>query len=204
MKRWASTPLVLIALAAIITGVVANALKDMRNVEYFLLYFGGSVVIVALMFWRIHLLRLVLYVVSTAVSGVDRWAAGATERTKAKIDLINSSGVIFFTKGDSVANLNLAMLYVRNNEQTSNLKVIHLYEREEDIPENLAVDVALLDRVYPEINIELVKRRGRFGPEMIEKLSQEFNIPKNYMFIGAPGERFPHELSALGGVRLII
>jgi hypothetical protein len=159
---------------------------------------------VALMFWRIHLLRLVLYVVRTAVSGVDRWAARTTARTEEKISQINSMGVIFFTKGDSVANLNLAMLYVLENEQTNNLKVVHLFEREEDIPPNLAHDVALLDKVYPDINVELVQRRGRFGPEIIEELSREFGIPKNYMFIGAPGERFPHELSALGGVRLII
>jgi hypothetical protein len=29
-------------------------------------------------------------------------------------------------------------------------------------------------------------------------------VPKNYMFIGAPGQDFPHNLSELGGVRLII
>jgi amino acid transporter len=200
----ASVPLVVIALAATITGVVANTLKDPRNVQYFLLYFSSTVIIVAIMFWRTHLLRLLLFLVNSIVSRIDKWAEGMTRRTEEKIDQINSVGIIFFTKGDSVANLNLAMLYVRANELTNNLKVVHLYNHEEDIPPNLATDLALLDKVYPDLNIELVKRKGRFTPETIEVLSEEFNIPKNYMFIGAPGERFPHELADLGGVRLII
>jgi len=39
---------------------------------------------------------------------------------------------------------------------------------------------------------------------MIDKLSKEWNIPKNFMFIGSPGDHFPHQLADLGGVRLII
>ena len=38
----------------------------------------------------------------------------------------------------------------------------------------------------------------------IEQLSQQWRIPKNFMFIGSPGDRFPHRLEHLGGVRLII
>jgi hypothetical protein len=43
-----------------------------------------------------------------------------------------------------------------------------------------------------------------FGPEMIERLSRDWGIPKNYMFIGSPSGRFPYRISELGGVRLII
>ncbi len=203
-KIRASTPIVVVALSATIAGIAANILKDPHNLGYFALYFGVAVVIVAIMFWRIHLLRLLLFVVDNVVSSVDRWAARTTERTKSKIDQINSMGVIFFTKGDSVANLNLAMLYVRNNELTNNVKVVLVFKDTENIPERLDSDIELLGSLYPEINIELIKRQGTFGPELIEDLSKELGIPKNYMFIGAPGERFPHELAALGGVRLII
>ena len=203
-KYRASAPLVVVALAATVTGIVANALKDMRNVEYFLIYFGGAALIVGIMFWRIHILSLFLFVLRSLVSRIDRWVAITTKHTQERIDQINSMGVIFFTKGDNLANLNLAMIYVRDNEQTSNLKIVHVYKHEEDIPENLASDVALLDRIYPENNVELVLRQGRFGPELIEELSRELGVPKNYMFLGAPGERFPHELAELGGVRLII
>jgi len=49
-----------------------------------------------------------------------------------------------------------------------------------------------------------VKRKGTFTPELIERISSEYHIPTNYMFIGAPGSHFPHRISALGGVRVII
>ena len=42
------------------------------------------------------------------------------------------------------------------------------------------------------------------SPEMIEKISKRFNVPKNYMFIGTPGDRFPHNIADLGGVRVIL
>ena len=43
-----------------------------------------------------------------------------------------------------------------------------------------------------------------FGPELIEELSRECKVPKNFMFIGSPGTHFPFRLADLGGVRLII
>jgi hypothetical protein len=46
--------------------------------------------------------------------------------------------------------------------------------------------------------------KGTFCPELIERLSQRLGVPKNYMFIGTPGDRFPHRIADLGGVRLIM
>ncbi|MCP4505815.1 MAG: hypothetical protein GY826_05395, partial [Fuerstiella sp.] len=45
---------------------------------------------------------------------------------------------------------------------------------------------------------------GQFSPELILRLSEEWNIPRNLMFIGSPGGRLPYDLGELGGVRLII
>ena len=45
---------------------------------------------------------------------------------------------------------------------------------------------------------------GKFGPELIGRLSEEWDIPKNFMFIGSPGDHFLYGLAELGGVRLII
>jgi hypothetical protein len=65
-------------------------------------------------------------------------------------------------------------------------------------------DFQALDRAYPDIKVEYIQIPGVFGPEIINKLSEEWNIPRNFMFIGSPGDHFPHRLSDLGGVRLII
>lgn len=200
----ASAPLVVLALSATLTGTAASILNDQRNLWYFLAYFSVAVVFVGAMFWRIHIMRLVLFVAGNVAEGVNGWARRVIDRTTANIDEINSRAVIFFTKGDNIANLNLAMLYVRDNEQTSRIKVVHIVEPGEEAPEQLREDVTLIDEVYPSIDIELVVYEGSFGPPIIDKISRELNVEKNYMFIGAPGERFPHELGELGGVRLII
>jgi len=45
---------------------------------------------------------------------------------------------------------------------------------------------------------------GKFGPKLIEELSKKWRIPKNFIFIGLPGDKFPYRVSELGGVRLIM
>ena len=57
---------------------------------------------------------------------------------------------------------------------------------------------------YPEIDIEFVVQIGEFGPDLIHKLSREWKIPPNFMFIASPGDEFLYGLAELGGVRLII
>jgi hypothetical protein len=46
---------------------------------------------------------------------------------------------------------------------------------------------------------EFVVVEGAFGPEQLRRLSEQWRIPTNLMFIGLPGERFPHGLADLGG-----
>ena len=82
--------------------------------------------------------------------------------------------------------------------------MIHVYEDRQHVPERLEEDLERLDEIYPEIKIELVFVKGKFGPDLIDAISKEYHIPKNYMFIGAPSDRFPYRLAELGGVRLII
>jgi len=93
---------------------------------------------------------------------------------------------------------------VLRNEHTNWVRVVIVYNDESEIPARLEPDIATLDEAYPELNIEYVKEKGAFGPEIINKLSKKWRIPKNFMFIGSPGDHFPYRLEELGGVRLII
>jgi len=65
-------------------------------------------------------------------------------------------------------------------------------------------DLEVLDRAYGDLDIEFVKLRGTFGPELIQQLCKEWHIPTNFMFISSPGNKFPHRIADLHGVRLII
>jgi hypothetical protein len=117
---------------------------------------------------------------------------------------LNKQAFVFFTKGDDIAVLNKVIIYVRENEITQRLKIVTVLQKEEQMNETFMRDFEALDRAYPDIKIEYIKIHGVFGPELIKRLSKEWNIPQNFMFIGSPGDRFPHRLSDLGGVRLII
>ncbi|MGB5265073.1 MAG: hypothetical protein WBN30_00690, partial [Polyangiales bacterium] len=121
-----------------------------------------------------------------------------------EINRISESGVVYFTRGDNMVTLNRAVLYVLANEQTSTLKVVHIYENEPDIPPTLGDNLRTIDHLYPQLRIDFVAVRGSFTPETIEAISRRFKIPKNYMFIGTPGDHFPHRIEELGGVRLVL
>ena len=200
----ASWPKVTLALAAVITGIFGNIMLDPGAVRVFLKYYSTVAGVVVVMFLRIQLLKLVLFISRSIVERVQMANEYLRSKVAHSIDRISSLTVIYFTEGDDLANLNQAALYVLKNEQTKWLKVVHAYRREEEIPKNLAEHLKTIDRMYPSLKIDFVAVKGEFGPELIERLSRRMRVPKNYMFIGTPGDRFPHELEELGGVRLIL
>jgi hypothetical protein len=116
---------------------------------------------------------------------------------------INSQEFVFFTKGDDVAILNKVMQYVQNNETTKKLKIVNVFKGT-NANQKLKVDLEVLDRAYPEIHIEFIEIEGDFGPDLITELSDKWKIPKNFMFIGSPGDKFSYRVADLGGVRLIM
>ena len=170
----------------------------------FLEYFVPALLIVAVMLGRIQLLRGVVFIVSGSIGWVVGFGSRVRQSLRSEIDRINSQQMVFFTRGDHVANLNNVILYVRRNEHTNRLKIVILAQRPEEVPDRLAEDLEFLDQAYPEIEIELQVVEGRFDPATIERLSREWGIPTNFMFIGSPGEHFQYRLEELGGVRLII
>jgi len=200
----ASWPKVSIALIAVIAGLIGNIMLDPASVRIFFEYYAVVAGVVVVMFLRIQLLKLVLVISKAVVEKIQKTNELLHSKIAQTIDQINSRTVIFFTKGDDPANLNQAALYVIKNEQTRWLKVVHVFGNEDEIPPNLAQDLKTIDRLYPALRIDFVAVQGTFGPELIDDLSKRLGVPKNYMFIGTPGDRFPHEIETLGGVRLIL
>ncbi len=200
----ASWPTVVIAFCAVLTGLIGNVLLDPAYVRVFAIYFAGAGAIVALMFLRVQLLRVFLFVARSIAERVSEINARVSDAVRRMIERINSQTVVYFAKGDDPAELNRAALYVLENEQTNRMTVVHCYEREEDIPPELAHHLQEIDHLYPQLRIDFLAVKGTFGPSMIEALSRHLGVPRNYMFIGTPGDRFPHRIDSLGGVRLIL
>jgi amino acid transporter len=197
----ASWPAVVGAFLAVLIGLLANAFADYPNLvrlRVFTGYFLVSIAIVFLTIQRGSILRGMLYVLRSAIEPVSAALAR-------KLEEVNRQEVIFFTKGDNRANLNRAALYVLENEQSKRLRVVHVHRKGEEVDHDRLIDqIHTIDELYPELRIDLVLVEGTFGPGLIEQLSKRFGIPKNYMFIGTPGGRFPHNIAQLGGVRLIL
>ena len=96
------------------------------------------------------------------------------------------------------------MLYITKNEHTKKIKIVIIVNDTFKLPSKLTEEIDFLNREYPEIEIEFVVEEGKFSPQLIQKLSDKWNIPINFMFIGSPSNKFQYKVEDLGGVRLII
>ncbi len=200
----ASWPTVIVALAAVLAGLVGNMIVGARDVAVFVEYYGIGLVLIAAVFLRIQLMKVVLFASRMVLHKIGRTNAAIGAYVLNKIDEISRRPVIFFCPDDDVVDVNRAILYVLANEQTRCLRVVHVFEKETAIPPKLQEHVEMLDRLYPQIRIDFVSVKGEFGPELVERLSSRLGIPNNMMFIGTPDGAFPHEIDMLGGVRVII
>ena len=101
-------------------------------------------------------------------------------------------------------NLNKVMAYVVANEFTNRLRIVTLLKYDEDYPAELLSDIGVLSQAYEQISVDVVVMTAHLGPALVNDLSKQWNIPKNFMFIGSTGDWAPYHISELGGGRLII
>ncbi len=199
-----------IAFTAVLVALIGNIVMkpehpgDMPNYQVFLIYFVPTIIFILIMLNRTVLLKVLLKLVWNIFEPIREFFLKLHKRIDALINDINSQEFVFFTKGKSIANLNKAMLYIRNNEHTKKVKIVKVLKEGDKPSDKLLKYIELLDEEYPDIDIEFVPVYDDFGPELIKKLSKEWKIPINFMFIGSPDEKFPYRLEELGGVRLII
>ena len=198
-----------VAIGAVVCALFGNiSMQPMEgaasNLSVFLEYFIPAIIFILIMLNRILLLKLVLKLIHSIFDPFRKLVFNTDKKILAVVDRINSQEFVFFTKGDNIANLNQVMLYISKNEHTKKLKLVFITNEKNPIPKNLAQEVDFLNREYPEITIEFIIEEGIFTPKLIADLSERWNIPINFMFIGSPGDRFPYKIEELGGVRLII
>ncbi len=195
---------VVVGIFAVLVGLVGNAFMNPPYLWVFLKYFAPSMLIIMIMLSRIMLLKGCLFIVRIISATLYNFMGGVTDSIRHKIELINSQQVVFFTRGDNVANLNNAILYVRDNEHTNRIKIVTVVLDKKTVPDKLKSDLKFLQETYPHIDVDFVIVEGSFGPDLIQDLSRKWNIPGNLMFIGSPGGKFHYSQAELGGVRLII
>lgn len=194
---------VVVAVVLVITAFIGNIELNVDSFYTFLQYLVPALLFIAIMLNRSFLILVLIEALEYFYNPLRKLVI-FSNRYLIKLNLkITSQEFVFFTKGDDVAILNKVMQYVQNNETTRKLKIVNI-KLEGANNDPLIIDLKVLDRAYPEIDIEFIELEGVFGPEIIDELSEKWKIPKNFMFIGSPGDRFSYRISELGGVRLIM
>jgi len=195
--------LVVIAVLSISAAFLGNIILNIQSFNTFIRYLLPSVIIITIMLNRALLIKLLIEVLAYFYGYLRKIVILSNHYLQKLQKGINSQEFVFFTKADNVAILNKVMQYVQNNETTRKLKIVHI-KIESETNALLINDIEVLDRAYPEIDIEFIEIEGIFSPDLIDELSKKWNIPKNFMFIASPGDRFPYRVAELGGVRLIM
>jgi amino acid transporter len=195
---------VVAAVILVVVAFVGNVKLNVDSFYTFIKYLIPSLLFIGVMLGRSFLIQLMIDALDYFFKPMRKMVI-FSNRYLMKMNLkINSQEFVFFTKGDDVAILNIVMQYVQNNESTKKLRIVNVKMEGAEADESLIKDLKVLDRAYPEIDIEFIELEGVFGPEIIDELSKKWNIPKNFMFIGSPGDRFSYRVAELGGVRLIM
>ena len=200
-----ATPVVVgFGILGVLIALYGNVKLHPDYLVVFLQYFVPALLIINLFLKRKSVIKYLLLNVNRIFDKIQKASLFSRFHLTKEMRKLNSQAFVYFTKGDDIAILNKVIIYVKENEITQKLKIVTVLQKENQLTETFIRDFEALDRAYPDIRIEYVQIPGVFGPEIIDKLSKEWNVPQNFMFIGSPGDRFPHRLSDLGGVRLII
>lgn len=202
--EYAAPSIVLLGILGILIALYGNVKVHPEYLVVFLQYFIPAILIIYLLLKRKSVIHYLLLYINQIFDTIQRLSAFGRLHLQNEMRKLNKQPFVYFTKGDNIATLNKVIIYVKENEITQSLKIVAVLEEEQHLSETFIRDFEALDRAYPDLKIEFIEIKGTFGPEIIEKLSNDWKIPKNFMFIGSPGDHFPHAVQDLGGVRLII
>ncbi len=202
LKRTYRAPwaVILVAMTATSFGMVGNVIIDYNNLVYFLDYFVPTVLLIVLVYMRIPILKAILEVLNNLMVRFLVWRTMIIDR----IVELNEQRVILFARSSRLNRLFTAFQYIVKNESSRSVVLLHLYNKpEENEEESIKASLKSIQEIFPMLKVELVVREGRFGPEIVEAVSQEFGVAKNNIFIGAPEEKHHFSIQDLGGVRVI-
>ncbi|OQR82549.1 hypothetical protein ACHHYP_15868 [Achlya hypogyna] len=204
----------ILGVSLVVLAFFGNLCGDPTILTYFALYFSCVLLVVFLMFERLFFLRIAMYVLQrlcpsrraqppTETTTLATGARGGRTIVKAMRRITEACPTVFFCKQPDLPSINKAILYVRQNEQSSRLVIVHVFDAETGVPDLFGESIVMFDRIYPKLKIDFVAVQSIFGPALIEWVATEYSIPKNMMFIKQPSADAAFNIASLGGVRII-
>ncbi len=195
---------VFVAIGAVMAAIVGNIILNPEYLATFVEYLIPTLFVVFFMLYHMRILKLALRFIDYISPGKSNFFKSWNRLIQKALNDLRKQQFVFFANHDDVETLNKVILYIRQNEATRRIKIVTVLKEGESVPENLKRDLKVLDRANPDVYIEFIEEPGEFGPEKVRELSNRWNIPINFMFIGSPEHPSALELADLGGVRLII
>ena len=202
--EFASPVIVIMALLGVIVALYGTVDLKPAFLIVFLQYFIPVMLIIYCMLNRNHIMKFVLDRMREIAHRLPFRTTGLEQRINQAIEKLHESEFVFFSKVDDIATLNKVMMYVEENEITRKVKIVTVIKDHQLTSLEFKKEFEVLDKAYPDIKMERVIIEGVFGPDLISTLSKKWKIPKNYMFISSPGDKFSYKVADLGGVRLIL
>jgi hypothetical protein len=202
--EYAKPSIVVLALIAVGIALYGNVKMKPEYLVIFLQYFIPAMLLIYAMLNRNHIMGFLLTILRNITESLRRFSIISRRGINRYINKLHEQEFVFFSKGDDIATLNKVMIYVQENEITKKIKIVTVLKEHQHPPEKFLKDFEVLDRAYPDIKMEYQTVIGEFVPSLIDKLSKEWNIPRNFMFISSPGDKFSYRVEELGGVRLIL
>ncbi len=202
--EYASPLIVIVAMFAISAALYGNVKMRPAFLVMFLQYFIPSMLLIYGLLNRNHIMQFALDTLASVAHKLPFKTSKIEEYIHSAISRLHKSEFIFFSKADDISTLNKVMIYVEENEITRKIKIVTVLKDNQEVPGSFLKEFEVLDKAYPDIKMEYIVIKGVFGPGMISALSRKWKIPKNFMFISSPGEKFSYKVSELGGVRLIL
>lgn len=199
----ARTPGVVLALAAVAAAIIGNVLLNPEYVRVFAIYFSAAITVVAFVFYRTGLLKLLL-------RGARRcFNIRPLERLKLRryiVSLLHDlecRSLILATSRADRDELRKVAEYVRRSEPFRFLKVAVFDSDHQSLTDDIAALHSELDHTFPDIHIDLLLVDSDISPESVDALRQRLETPKNYVFLSAATAASVGDLAQFGGVRII-
>ncbi len=158
--EYAPAYVVALAILTVLIAIYYNVKLHPKYLVVFLQYFIPAIIVIYVLLSRKQILQYLLIVINSFFDTIKKWAVLSRFHITKYIRKLSNQQFVYFTKGDNIAVLNKVMMYVQENEITSRLKIVTVLKEGQEISASFLNDLEVLDRAYPEIDIEFIQLTG--------------------------------------------
>lgn len=204
LKRTYRAPLLFVALASVGTfsGIIGNIRINPQNVQFFEIYFVPAVIIVLGVVYQDQIIRALVNFTKkyASLEKISRYL------DRKFPDLVQGKFIAFIHHAN---RLHKILEYISRNETGRDIILVHC-KNPKDV-QNLEFErikniLPILQEVgvFPHLKFTLEHIEQKFGPKLIEYVSEKYNVRKNRIMVGLIEDFDDFNYQDVEGVRIIL